>query len=37
MSSVKMTNKEQLERLTAQIFLIKGKKFTQQELLTLFV
>ena len=37
MSSVKMTNKEQLERLIAQIFLNTGKKFTQQELLTLCV
>ena len=32
-----MTDKEQLERLAAQILLKTGKKFTQQELLTLCV
>jgi len=37
MSSVKMTDKDQLERLAAQILLKTGKKFTQQELLTLCV
>ena len=37
MSSVKINDKEQLERLAAQIFLQTGKKLTQQELLTLCV
>jgi hypothetical protein len=34
MSSVKMNDKDQLERLAAKILLKTGKKFTQQELLS---
>lgn len=34
MSSVKIQDKNQLERLAATIFLKTGKKFTQQELLS---
>lgn len=34
MSSVKMSDKDQLERLAAKILLKTGKKFTQQELLS---
>ena len=37
MSSVKIMNKEQLDRLAAQIFLKTGKRFTQQELLAFCV
>jgi hypothetical protein len=37
MSSVKMTDKDQLDRLAARILLKTGKKFTNQELLSLCV
>ena len=37
MSSVKINDKNSLERLSAKIFLQTGKKFTQQELLSLCV
>ncbi|MCE7748404.1 MAG: hypothetical protein GPJ51_08395 [Candidatus Heimdallarchaeota archaeon] len=37
MSSVKMIDKEKLDRLAAKILLRTGKKYTQQELLRLCV
>lgn len=37
MSSVKISDKNQLEKLSARIFLLTGTKFTQQQLLTLCV
>ena len=37
MSSVKINNKDRLDRLAAKILLKTGKKYTQQELLSLCV
>ena len=37
MSSVKINDKNQLEQLSAKIFLLTGTKLTQQQLLTLCV
>lgn len=37
MSSVKIEDKNQLEQLSARIFLLTGIKFTQQQLLSLCV
>ncbi|MBD3189099.1 MAG: hypothetical protein GF308_00560 [Candidatus Heimdallarchaeota archaeon] len=37
MSSVKITDKEKLDKLAAKILLKTGKKFTQQDLLSLCV
>ena len=37
MSSVKIEDKNQLEQLSAKIFLLTGNKFTQQQLLSLCV
>ena len=37
MSSVKITDKNLLEQLSAKIFLLTGTKLTQQQLLTLCV